>query len=169
MGYELYWAGVPVGQEPLCHSPEHGCFELVEWDMAATCHAMDQLGMLDPSQMPTIGPELFGLTSEPEFYEESGARIEYHLDTPEGLDQRALIARQRGDTGGRIPLWKLASNDAWLVTSQEIERSLQAYARAIGHPDAGSARERAIANLPWWSDWITFLRDAIEHDGVEVY
>jgi hypothetical protein len=171
MGYELYWRDVPVGKEPLGHAPERGCFELVEWDMTATCTAMDEFGMLEPaSAPPTIKPESFGLSNEPEFYTEDGDRIEYPIDTAEGLYQRAIIAIQRGDTGARIPTWKLASNGAWLVTPEEIERSLQAYTAIVaGDHDAAASCAPPVPSLTWWDEWIDFLRAAVDHGGIEVY
>lgn len=171
MGFELYWQDVPVGLEPLAHAPEHGCFELPEADMVETIRAMERCGMLDGTALPPfVACESFGLSTDPEFYDEDDKRIEYPLDTPEGLYQRAIIAVQRGDTGGRIPVWKLATNDAWLITREEIERSLQEH---DSHFTTGAqiplADEPSTTRPGWWDEWIDFLRAAVNHGGIEVY
>jgi hypothetical protein len=170
MGYELYWRDVPVGEEPLGHAPENGCFELACSEMAAARRVMEELGMVDPaSAPPTIDPESFGLSTDPEFYTEDGDRIEYPIDSAAGLYQRAIIAIQRGDTGDRIPAWKLASNEAWLVTPEEIERSLQAHTASVADSDEAATGATRVPTPPWWDEWIEFLRAAVEHGGIEVY
>jgi len=176
MGYELYWPDVPVGEEPLCHSPARGCFELPEQDTIDTRCAMDDYGMLDlASDPPTVPAEQFGVSPQLEFYDEDCERIEYSIDTPEGLYQRAIVAVQRGDTGGRIPAWKLSSNGAWLVTPEEIGRSLAVYDDRVRGCKVVPASVEILEDddssttLVWWAEWIEFLREAINRGGVEVY
>lgn len=169
MGFELYWQDVPVGEEPLGHAPERGCFELVEWDMERTLRAMSHFGMLDHSARPVVSAAAFGVAEQIEFHDNDGTPIEYPLDTPEGLYQRAVVAVQRGDTGGLIPAWKLASNGAWLVSEQEISRSLDAYEHALRTNRMSPPPFDSFEQPSWWDEWVAFLRAAVSRGGVEVY
>lgn len=168
MGFELYWQEVPVGEEPLCHAPERGCFELVEDEMATTIRAMSRLDMIDHSARPLVSADAFGVCEQLDFHDADGTPIEYPVDTPEGIYQRAIVAVQRGDTGGRIPVWKLESNGAWLITEQEIRRALDAYESAL-RTDGGAASQWQRDEPVWWEEWVAFLRAATKRGGVEVY
>jgi hypothetical protein len=61
-----------------------------------------------------------------------------------------------------IALFKLRSNDRWLVTVPEIEEALSAYA-------AVPERERTeLETGKKWTAWIEWLRSSREHGGFEV-
>jgi hypothetical protein len=68
--------------------------------------------------------------------------------------------RLPGKTG--IALFKLRSNDRWLVTVPEIDEALAAYA-------AVPERERAeLETGKKWAAWIEWLRQSRQHGGFEV-
>ncbi|MEV4347538.1 hypothetical protein AB0J83_24050 [Actinoplanes sp. NPDC049596] len=62
---------------------------------------------------------------------------------------------------GGIPSFKLLSNGPWLVTAQEIDEALAAYAQA---PTALRVR---LEIDPRWAAWLAWLAVARDHGGFE--
>jgi len=61
-----------------------------------------------------------------------------------------------------IPVFKLRSNDAWLVTAREIEEALAHYVTVPGPVRDGYEADAS------WSDWLTWLRVTRQHGGFTV-
>jgi hypothetical protein len=78
-------------------------------------------------------------------------------------DDRDMAWRSQRVPGKKgIALFKLRTNDWWLVTVPEIDEALEAYA-------AVPERERAeLESGKKWAAWIEWLRQSREHGGFEV-
>lgn len=175
MGFDMYWH-TPPSDEELATNPDAGHFRLNIFAMGDTLEAMYAVGMLDTDAVSAPFPtaEAFGLSERPRLHDDEGDRIEHPINTPEGMYQRALVAVISGDSGRRIPVYKLQSNDGWRVTPEEIERSLAIYDEL--YPDRNEQPKTLEVELhgqtvllDWWGEWVEWLRTSREHDGFGVY
>jgi hypothetical protein len=182
MGFDMYWndpatdaeiAGSPDGR------PEY--FRLTVFGMAKAVGLMSMLSMADSTvlekRLPTAAD--FDLDYVPQRFDEKGNRIDY---APDSTEERFLSAVERerdGDSGCRIPFYKLRTNDGWLVTPAEIERSLARYEECFAHfaklpsdlpwvviEDGVWTGE--LETVEWWGEWIEYLRAAAGHGGFRV-
>ncbi|MFG3705992.1 hypothetical protein ACGF7U_14845 [Micromonospora sp. NPDC047670] len=102
-------------------------------------------------------------------YEADIAPWEPYVGTGRGVSDEAAalawdVAWRSQTTPGRlgIPLFKLGSNDRWIVTAREIDEALVAYAKA-------PASHRAeLESRPKWVAWLEWLALSREHGGFEV-
>jgi hypothetical protein len=178
----MYWAKStePIGEVESTESPDY--FRMTVWSMAATRNAMSELGMLDlEMDWPNWPePEDFGFNEEPHRYDQNGSEIQYPAGSSEERFLRDYDRLAYSDRGACIPFLKLVTNDGWLVTPEEIQRSLAIYDRLEGlvpvatgcvgrdHRESVGPRSRD-PELEWWSEWIEWLRQAAEHGGFYVY
>lgn len=110
-----------------------------------------------------------------------------------------LEASPPDESRGKIPSYKLSSNDGWHVTPEEIEGSLKAYEDYL-RADPEADREVRLESEPmtteweglfkafaealkgsefllveegqeieWWPEWVAWLSQATEHGGFNVY
>jgi hypothetical protein len=84
--------------------------------------------------------------------------VEVLIDPAAPKVVRDLVAAWLEQAPGQpgIAIFKLLSNDFWIVTSDEARSALE----ILGSQPA--------PNLPGWEGWIAFLRQAIDHDGFHV-
>ena len=177
MGYDMYWEEQPRTPEAAEMSDPPDYFRLNIWGMVETRAAMEQLDMLDSAAWPSF-PQLeqFGLDSWPDQYDLDGGTFPYLSGTPEAAFLTEVATVLYGDGGGRIPAYKFCSNDGWLVTPEEIRRSLAIYDRSNAPTPryAFDAYGHLLGNeihpeLEWWDEWIDYLRAAAAHGGIRVY
>jgi hypothetical protein len=155
---------------------------------------MDEQGMLDVEashgEFPTT--EDFGIEEYPD------SDDDFPPDSPEARFLAAHKEVIEGDAGSLIPAYKLGSNDNWLVTPEEIRRSLAAFeengsVREVWWDDSKEQHsftnpaERFVASiataavaagvetdiedaglLRWWPEWIDWLRGAVDRGGFRV-
>ena len=62
-----------------------------------------------------------------------------------------------------IPIWKLGSNDNWLVTPEEILAALEKAPESVT-----ALEDNEWVTVPWWPKWLRFLREAANHGGFRV-
>jgi len=192
MGYDLYW--VKPGGEEAATSPQMtfedgdsgdaergdtadpGYFRLNIWAMTETLTVMFSAGMITEFRWPRFPkPAAFGLADEPEHYDSNGDEVIYAPGSPEARYVSSYNEVFRRDSGTTIPGFKLGTNDGWLVTPDEIRKSLIAYDRWCG--DNGISSGTALLSedagdlveLQWWDDWIEWLKKAADHGGFYVY
>lgn len=68
-----------------------------------------------------------------------------------------VLASHRGECPG-IPLFKLESNDPWLITPAEIRPALEdIYRCGCPWPEEDDTER--------WDQWVEFLRGALDHGG----
>lgn len=145
MGYDMYIAQpeMPVVQR-VEDQPDPNYFRLNISGMARFLSLMDHLEILDTASVPLI-------------------------DCPqEEASEAELEAWRSQTTAGEpfgIPLYKLSSNDAWLVQPSEIAATLRRY-RAIEQPIATLIGAEELA---YWNAWIDFLDRAAARGGFRVY
>jgi hypothetical protein len=98
-------------------------------------------------------------------FEEGGLNIDdgQAFADPAGWPAYDAAAKARRPSGlSGIPVFKLRSNDGWLVTAREVEE-------ALAHYDAlsPSVRNRYEA-VESWRDWLDWLRVTRHHGGFTV-
>lgn len=137
-------------------------FRLNIWGMGRARELMHAAGMLDLNSghgdFPS--PKDFGVTDEMwnDWDGESNDKTAPELRAYNEAVQ-AITDGQREEPAG-IPVYKLGSNDGWLVTPDEIASALERYVLGDGVP----------ADVPpWWADWIGWLKYAQEHGGFRVH
>lgn len=183
MGFDLYWENSATDEEVASSEdgePEY--FRLSVWEMAMALSWMELFGVLDASKLEKRLPQPvdFDLAYVPKRWDEDGNDTEYEPDSAEELYLCAREAARDGDSGGPIPAYKLRSNDGWLVTATEIERSLGRYDERLPNRD-NQPREIPVPVVEdgewngefevfdWWGDWIDYLRAAVDHGGFRVF
>ena len=181
-------------------------YELVEsqvyyrlniWGMGRCRGFMWERGMVheegnEPRTWPV--PEAYGLEHWPddEQYDDEGNPIgPWPEDSPEARfnrDKDAVLAYSPGVPG--IPLWKLGSNDGWLVTEEDCRGALQKlreWAKDVLvaldlDPTDDDAVEQVMLAKPtdrgddgktyeieWWPSWVEFLRNASVNGGFRTH
>jgi hypothetical protein len=147
MSFVLTWQD---GDQP------SGRLELSAADIGLLCKEMTEQGMAYESQAPSLpDPADYGVPLD-QFgvpREQDPAFPAYVVDL--------LGALSWTDPGGRgIALHKLATQDDWLITSEEIESALR------------SATEQALLIPPdradLWAQWLDFIRGARDRGGINV-
>ena len=136
-------------------------FELNASGMTTAKVVMSRLGMLDHDTKHDLWPNQadYGVTP-------AMAQLGPEDDEPRELAyfraaEDAVRDKQAENPTG-IPLYKLGTNDNWLVTRDEITAALGAYRTALG--DGASDCE-----LWWWPYWIEFIERAAKHGGFRVH
>lgn len=145
---------------------EHSYFRLNVWGMGEARAAMCRLRMvLDVGHAEFPTHEQYGVTDEMSQYD-----AEYNELPREDLapQLRALLEHcdrvtdSQAESPIGIPIYKLGSNDGWLVTPDEIAAALTQYDRAtLDDLDA-------VPDGDWWPKWIEYLRYAMKHGGFRV-
>lgn len=157
-----------------------GYFRLNSWGMGAYRNYMHERGMLDLKAKSADYPEhqAFGVTDE-EYQQypenESEMSAEYRA-------WRAAVTQWLSSTvggNGLMPAFKFGSNDGWIVTPDEITKSLTAledYERrqreqhGADWVDPIKATELEEGeSVSYWDKWIRYLYCARAHGGVEVH
>lgn len=93
--------------------------------------------------------------------------LDLESPSPESGDQQQdwddAVAAQALDDPTGIPVYKLCSNDGWLVTPAECVAALQRYQEAdtdaVIEPDDKS----------YWAQWIAFINRASNNGGFRVW
>lgn len=144
-------------------------FELTAGSMTDALNAMDRLGMLathpdghlvDAAPTPFPRQQDFGV--EPDMWDYAeGDEVPAPIVAFEQAFSAVSDAQAEKPNG--IPLYKLRTNDLWLVTPDEIRAAL------VAHLEAGLA----VPAVPepdyfWWPHWLAFLELAAEHGGIRV-
>lgn len=131
-----------------------GYFRLNVWGMGRCCDLMARLGMMDTEQRSGRWPKPneFGLTEYPD--EDDGPFAE---GSPEARFLTASEAVRRGSGAGLIPAFKFNTNDGWLVTPDEIRRSLAVIIDCVVPSDP-----------PWFQSWLDYLAKAADLGGFRV-
>lgn len=157
-------------------------FRLNIWGMQVCRGAMWDRNMVtdDTPEDAFPQPESYGLDDWPDYEDEWPddskeakflAKVEEHL------------AKSPEEPG--IPLYKLGSNDGWLVTEEDCAGALTklrdwAKGRAT-NPNDDAEVEAIMVEPPiyqfddgpgpveWWSEWVDFLRLAATHGGFKVH
>jgi hypothetical protein len=165
-------------------------YRLNIWGMGRCREAMQHYNMLafgepeyDYSDLPNF-PE-----PEEEHWDDDMEPLTHEAREYRMMQHRILSA---GSPDPGIPIWKLCSNDGWLVTPQEclqaLERAPQAarayntmvselpepersivasYGMALGMTE--QPKEAVPEELEWWGSWLDFLRGAALNGGFRVY
>jgi hypothetical protein len=78
--------------------------------------------------------------------------------------QKEMLAKWQAaeSEDGLIPIWKLGSNDGWIVTPSEIRHSLE-------HMKGWVPKPEGDVDLDYWIEWIAFLRHTAKHHGFQVW
>lgn len=142
---------------------EHSYFRLSIWGMGAAREAMWKLGMLDGEfgngEFPD--PDEFGVTSEMwETDDDDEPAAPEPIRRYREARDKVLGAMAEPVVG--IPIFKLGSNDGWIVTPDELRVALAKY-------DAATLDD--LAHIPdgdWWPKWIEYLRYAMARGGFRV-
>jgi hypothetical protein len=141
---------------------EHSYFRLNVWGMSAAREAMWKLGMLDDAfeygEFPDA--EDFGVTSEMYDFDDDDPATPEPMRRYREAQNKVLGAMATPVVG--IPVFKLGSNDGWIVTPEELRVALAEY-------DAATLDD--LAHIPdgdWWPKWIEYLRYAQERGGFRV-
>jgi len=83
----------------------------------------------------------------------------------------AYLAHRRdggGAAGPGIPAHKLSSHDGWIITPAEIGQALQLAPDAVWRLDDPAADPTPVP-FARWGPWLSFLRQATRHGGIEVH
>lgn len=194
MGYDMYWHKAPERAENVGIFDDPAYFRLNIWGMGRIRAVMTDLGMV---YTPEGGRERFPDLSDYDLTDEQYDAIEYHdeswvsqelKDLYVKLDHTHKIAHNRykravaeylaaTPPGGRgIPAHKLASNDGWIVTPEEIRQALSVYGDIrAAH---GAAHERILFKMlesedpGWvklWDEWIEWITEARKYEGFRVH
>lgn len=145
-------------------------FRLNIWGMGTARQIMGALGMLTDAPFPDWpNLEEFGL---PEYPDEPGNYPEgpYRVAAQALLNDEEIAfleavqeTRDRDAKTPAIPSYKLMSNDDWLVTEREIQEALEAWEKTPKEDQA-----ETMADFPWWTEWIDFLKYNAERGGFRV-
>lgn len=132
-------------------------FHLNIWGMGRCREAMCAFDMAFEANHPPFPKiEEYGLTYWPE------AEDNHPVDSPEGRYLAAVADVTDGmhfEVPG-IPLYKVGSNDGWLVTPLECQGALAKF----------EANKNTEAETPpWWEQWIRFLLIAQARGGFRVW
>lgn len=137
-------------------------FELSGGSMTHALNFMDRFDMID---LDAVHPQFprqqdYAITPEMWDYPEDG-----EVPEPLAAYQRAHRAATdaQAEKPAGIPLYKLQTNDEWLVTSDEIRAALTARAAAAELTPA-----RPEPDTFWWPHWLAFLELAADHGGFRV-
>lgn len=153
------------------YEADPGEMELTAGSMTDALNAMDRLGMLatyDDGKLikhcpvPFPKQEDFGVTPEMWQYDDGD-----EPPAPIGAYLAAMskCAAAQADQPNGIPLYKLQTNDDWLVTPDEIRAALAAHA-APRRPGPSPVTE---PDYFWWPYWLRFLERAADHGGFRVH
>lgn len=136
-------------------------FQLTAGSVVDLQNTMLRLGMLDLDTQAGRFPryEDYGVTAAiiAEFNEtgEEGRELA-------GFNAMADAVRDRqAENPTGIPLYKIKTNDKWLVTPNEITAALGAYRTSLGE---GVPEPR----LFWWPYWLDFIERAAKYVGARV-
>jgi hypothetical protein len=140
-------------------------FHLSNRQMHDATTVMERAGMARPVPTPPF-PRLADYGASDQEYEhwldasDRGDPIQPSPTLAAYLD--ALDRHQRANYDAEvIPTHKLQTNDDWLVTPAELTAAL---------PHAPTvARDRRQRPIPWWSQWLDYLRAARGHGGFRVH
>ena len=149
-------------------------FRLNIWGMGVCRRLMDEREMLEWEAHPGWPTrEEFGVPEELAGEIRLDDEKSYDPKSPAGMYVAAMKHVLEGDTGGPMPAYKLSDNSGWLVTPEEIKRSLAAYGENGGkEADAGGVttiEDGEAAEVEWWPEWIAWLEEAAKHGGFRVY
>ncbi|MBD3004755.1 hypothetical protein [Streptomyces sp. 5-10] len=124
---------------------------------------MGKFGMTCEALAPEL-PQLedFGLGFYPLDPDELQEGEKFTAAEQEFLQAREAVRTQEA-THGPIPVYKFDSDYAWLITPREIRCALKRYDKA-SEANLKAAREE----IPFWDDWITFLRRVPERGGMRL-
>ncbi|MER5352544.1 hypothetical protein ABT093_19705 [Kitasatospora sp. NPDC002551] len=143
-------------------------FRLNIWGMGSCRKAMAKLGMLTEQDHPAWpDPVDFGLPKDDPWGDgeneaEGGDALAEARERFEQAQKGVVEAEPQPVTG--IPLYKLCSNDGWLVTPAEIKAALTSWEAADE-----SDRRTAVGEHDWFPEWIDWLGKAKERGGFRVY
>ena len=135
-----------------------GYFRLNIWGMGRCRELMHHFGMLDieTNHSPWPNPEDYGLEDWPD--DEN-----WPEDSPEArfrAAQQAVISEGEG----LIRIYKLGSNDGWLVNPTEIRNSLAKVPK-----DGDGVYVLPEGTPEWFAEWLDYLERAAEHEGFKVW
>lgn len=130
-------------------------FRLNIWGMDRYREAMwDIEGMVNDVPTPRF-PDF-----DPERYESDDEYTAHY-------DRQALLVKARSPEAPGIPLYKLGSNDGWLVVPDECAQAVAAWERYCDE-GGGQVFDDPDENA-YWDAWIAFLRHCRDHGGFEVW
>ncbi|MFF3300932.1 hypothetical protein [Streptomyces sp. NPDC002908] len=139
---------------------EKSYFRLNIWGMSTCREWMDVLGMVTDQPAPEWPePGAYGLDDYPD--EDSKTLTD---------DERKFLADHEAASDHEpqpvtgIPMYKLCSNDGWLVTAAQCAAALEAWEKAPAARRADVASERE-----WWPSWIAFLTHSKDRGGFRVH
>jgi hypothetical protein len=150
------------------YAEERSYFRLNIWGMGTARDMMHRFGMLDVETNHPEWPDrkAFGVTDE--------QWDEYDSDlideaTPQALRNfhaahEAVVGHAPKEPTG-ICVFKLGSNDGWLVTPPEIEAALKTY---YALDDVVRMNNR-LYEITWWSKWIAYLEYCQTRGGFRVW
>lgn len=139
---------------------EQSYFRLNIWGMSACREIMAEHDMLAYEQPESATFENVSEFPGEDHFDDQGEPL-----TGTGEAYKRVVQRVREETSPQpgIPLWKLCSNDDWLVLPEEIHAAL---AKA---PEAVTVIEdNEEVTVEWWPHWLRFLRGAAENGGFRV-
>jgi hypothetical protein len=156
VGLDLTWADAAVVMRRRARCWDSGS----ECDHRPSCR--DDVDLIpDEAEFPYRQ-----LNGVPESMERLGMGYEGEILPEQAFSESELREeawrRQRLPGKRGIALFKLRSNDGWLVTVPEIDEALAAYAAAPEHERAELEAGKK------WAAWIEWLRQSRRHGGFEV-
>lgn len=149
MGYTLEWIDLPAHVAD-ARDASHAVWDRNEDDERTTAR---YFRLAEPYQLDLNAAGMG-------YVRTTMARLGMAFDAPLRDDDEPgshQWTKQRADGVG-IPLFKLQSNDEWIVTPEEIEEALDAYARTEEDEDD-----------ELWRTWVEWLRRTRQHGGFYVY
>ena len=146
-------------------------FGFNNFTMSRVIDAMDELGMIQMADSPTWPkPEDHGLTHRDVWqWEDEDARPNAPEPVRAFLDahDRARDGAPENTTG--IAIYKLGSNDGWLVTEVELRAALKSWDAAAPEQQAAAAVRAQLRDAERWPAWIAYMRTAAACGGFRVY
>lgn len=139
---------------------DSGDFRLNIWAMGRYRDIMTTFGMIHDSSNSDV-PE-WPDYPEDDSDEESPAMKEY--------EAAALIVQgyHHEADDPTIPVHKFCSNDGWWVTSSEAAAAVEVWDKRDPALAFTEVQAETLAS-DYWGEWITYLRNAIDRDGFQVY
>lgn len=141
---------------------ERSYFRLNIWGMGLCREIMADHGMLAFEQPPDA--DFSSVPSMPQPEEEHfDDEMEPLTDEARAFLEATEAVRAATSPEPGIPVWKLGSNDAWLVTPEEIHAALGKAPESVTALEDGEQ-----VTVAWWPKWLRFLREAAGHGGFRV-
>jgi hypothetical protein len=150
--YDEAWAAYDAAQKSY--------FRLNIWGMSIARDLMNTVGMLTDEPMPEF-PDMdnYGLDEYPDEDSENltSAERDYLIA------QRGALSHEPPIVSG-IPVYKLCSNEGWLVTEAQCAVALSKWNAA-----PNEVRVAVEMKAEWWPSWITFLGHSKDRGGFRVH